>query len=72
MYTICLGQWSLGRFEDTFLHVHGHFNIPGPGFRLLTVKNFSSSVIKINPPMVKPFWFKKQNEILTTACLIFC
>ena len=56
MCTICLGQRSLARFEDTFLHVHGHFNIPGPGFRLLTVKNFSSSVIKINPLMVKPFW----------------
>ena len=41
MYTICLGQWSLGRFEDTFLHAHGHLNIPGPGFRLLRVKNFS-------------------------------
>ena len=55
-----LGQWSLGRFEDTFLHAHGHFNIPGLGFRLLTVKNFSSSVIKIDPPMVKPFWFKNR------------
>ena len=55
MCTICLGQRSLGRFEDTFLHVHGHFDTTGPGFRLLTVKNFSSSVIKINPLMVKPF-----------------
>ena len=55
MCTICLGQRSLGRFEDTFLHVHGHFNITGPGFMFLTVKNFSSSVIKINPLMVKPF-----------------
>ena len=55
-YTICLGQRSLARFEDTVMHVHHHFTID-LGFYLAKVGQ--------HPPPPPP-------EILTTACLIFC
>ena len=58
-YTICLGQQSLARFEDTDVHVHHHFIIH-LGFYL-------AKVGKHPPPPPPP-----PTEILTTACVIFC